>query len=86
MGLDATSLPAIAHELDLLTSELRSLESKLGLEGTTSPRWDTAAVTAQADALHIRLDALADEVHGWQAQVAAAVSRVGDTITLGAVG
>lgn len=86
MSPDATSLPAIAHELDLLTSELRVLESRLRTHRSSAPHWETTHVVAQADALHVRVDALTDEVRGWQALVAAAVSRVGAPVALDAAG
>ena len=86
MSPDATSLPAIAHELDVLTSELRGLESRLRTHRSTAPHWDTTHVAAQADALHLRVDALTDEVRGWQAQVAAAVRRVDAPVPLDAAG
>ncbi len=61
------SLHAIARELEALTADLRHLESRVSADGSTTATWLDAHASAQVDALHMRLDALADEVHGYQA-------------------
>ena len=61
------SLQAIARDLETLTADLRHLESRVAGDGTARGSWSQTLVSAQVDALHVRLDTLADEVHGYQA-------------------
>lgn len=61
------SLHAITRELDALMADLHHLETRAHGDDAPPATWYGAALTAQIDALHLRIDAIAAEVHAYQA-------------------